>query len=252
MEWVSTGPIFNNGQMVMDSAANLTFIVDVDSVGPLMQLFNYSGLLISPGIGLLFFTPILFTVFFSFSDFFRKHKIETAFILAVTSYFIIQMGAFGHWHGLNSWGARYLIPLIPFLLLPLGASIESRKFKKMMIVIIILGGFGFLANLAYTSMDVSWFVWAQPGYEKGLFSLGNSLTALYIHDATIWAFEYSQLTNTILMFLTGFRPDLFLLKLFGWQIFTVSIISLLASQIYLLYRILNNSKISEITNKNII
>ena len=162
------------------------------------------------------------------------------------------MGAFGHWHGLNSWGARYLIPLIPFLLLPLGASIESRKFKKMMIIIIILGGFGFLANLAYTSMDVSWFVWAQPGYEKGLYSLGNTLTQLYIHQATIWTFEYSQLTNTIIMFLTGFHPDIYLLKLFGWQIFTVSALSLFLSQIYLLYRILNHSKTSEITNKNIV
>ncbi len=252
LELVNTGPAFNNGQIVMDSAANLTFIVNVDSVGPLMQLMNYGGLLFSPGIGLLFFTPILFTIFFSFSDFFRKHKIETAFILAVTSYFIIQMGAFGHWHGLNSWGARYLIPLIPFLLLPLGASIESRKFKKMMIIIIILGGFGFLANLAYTSMDVSWFVWAQPGHEKGLYSLGNSLTELYIHQATIWTFDYSQLTNTIILFFTGFHPDIYLLKLFGWQIFTVSAVSLLTSQIYLLYRILNHSKTSEITNKNIV
>ena len=252
LEWVSRGPIFNNGQMEMDSVTNLSFTTHAASPEPLMQLFNYSGLLFSPGVGLLFFTPILFTVFFSFSDFFRKHKIETAFILAVVSYFIIQMGAFGHWHGLNSWGARYLIPLIPFLLLPLGASIESRKFKKMMIIIIILGGFGFLANLAYTSMDVSWFVWAQPGYEKGLYSLGNTLTQLYIHQATIWTFEYSQLTNTIIMFLTGFHPDIYLLKLFGWQIFTVSAVSLLLSQIYLFYRILNHSKTSEITNKNIV
>jgi len=247
LDMVNTG-----GNIVIDSPSNLAFTIATGSPEPLMQLMNYGGLLFSPGIGLLFFTPILFTVFFSFTDFFKKHKIESIFIIGLTSYFIIQFGGFGHWHGLNSWGARYLIPLIPFLLLPLGASIESRNFKKMMIVIIILGAFGFLANLAYLSMDVSWFVWAQPGYEKGLYSLGNSLTELYIHQATIWTFEYSQLTNTIIMFLTGFRSDIFLLKLFGWQIFTVSIISLLTSQIYVLYRMLNHSKTSEITNKNIV
>ena len=252
LEWITLGPIFNDGKMVMDSASSLAFSANAHAPEPLMQLFNYFGLLFSPGIGLLFFAPILFTVFFSFSDFFRKHKIETAFILAMVSYFIIQMGGFGHWHGLNSWGARYLIPMIPFLLLPLGASIESRKFKKMRIVIIILGGFGFLANIAYTSMDVNWFVWAQPGYEKGLYSLGNSLTQLYIHQATIWTFEYSQLTNTIIVFFTGFHPDIYLLKLFGLQIYTVSVVSLLLSQIYLFYRILNHSKTSEITNKNIV
>ena len=208
------------------------------------------GLLISPGVGLLFFAPILFTIFFSFPDFFKNHKGETIFVLGFITLFIIELGSFQHWHGLNSWGARYLIPLIPFLLLPLGASIESRKFKKMMIVIITLGAFGFLANLAHASIDVSWFVWAQPGYEKGLYSLGNSLTELYIHPATIWTFEYSQLTNTVTMFLTGFQADIFLLKLMGSGIFTGVIFSLLLGQGYVLYRISNHYKTSELKNKN--
>jgi len=245
LDMVNTG-----GNIVIDSPSNLAFTIATGSPEPLMQLMNYGGLLFSPGIGLLFFTPILFTVFFSFTDFFKKHKIESIFIIGLTSYFIIQFGGFGHWHGLNSWGARYLIPLIPFLLLPLGASIESRNFKKMMIVIIILGAFGFLANLAYLSMDVSWFVWAQPGYEKGLYSLGNSLTELYIHPATIWTFEYSQLTNTVTMFLTGFQADIFLLKLMGSGIFTGVIFSLLLGQGYVLYRISNHYKTSELKNKN--
>ena len=206
-------------------------------------LIAMSGLLFSPGIGLFFFAPILFTVFFSFSDFFKKHKIETFFILGLVSFFVIQFGSFGHWHGLVSWGGRYLIPCIPFLLLPLGASIESRKFKKIMIILIILGSFGFLANLAATSIDVSWFVWGQAGGDKGLFSLGNVMKELYIHDATIWTFEYSQLTNTIVMFFTGFSPDIYLLKLLGPGIFAAFIFPLLFGQTYLLYRIFNNSKI---------
>ena len=54
------------------------------------------------------------------------------------------------------------------------------------------------------------------------------------------------------MFFTDFHPDIYLLKLFGWQIFAVSAVSLLLSQIYLLYRILNHPKTSKITNKNIV
>ena len=210
------------------------------------------GILFSPGVGLLFYAPILFTVFFSFPDFFKKHKPETFFILGIVAFFIIQMGSFGHWHGLVSWGGRYLIPCIPFLLLPLGASIESRKFKKIMIIIAILGGFGVLFNLAHASIDVSWFVWSTPGghWEKGLFSLGNVMSALYIHPATIWTFEYSQLTNTVTMFLTGFQADIFLLKLMGSGIFTGVIFSLLLGQGYVLYRISNHYKTSELKNKN--
>ena len=208
------------------------------------------GLLISPGVGLLFFAPILFTIFFSFPDFFKNHKGETIFVLGFITLFVIYLGSFQHWHGLVSWGTRYLIPCIPFLLLPLGASIESKNFKKIMIIIVVLGSFGFLANLAHASIDVSWFVWAQPGYEKGLFSLGNVMTELYIHPATIWTFEYSQLTNTIIMFLTGFQADIFLLKLMGSGTFAGVIISLLSSQVYFIYRILNNAKKTETANKN--
>ena len=163
--------------------------------------------------------------------------------MKLVSFFVIQFGSINSWHGLVSWGTRYLLPCIPFLLLPLGASIESRKFKKIMIVIVILGSFGFLANLAATSIDVSWFVWGQAGGDKGLFSLGNVMKQLYIHDATIWTFEYSQLTNTIVMFFTGFSPDIYLLKLMGPGIFAAFIFPLLIGQTYLLYRIFNNSKI---------
>jgi hypothetical protein len=141
-----------------------------------------------------------------------------------------------------SWGARYLLPCIPFLLLPLGASIESRKGKKLMIIILILGSLGFLNNLAYLAQDVSWFVWAKAGHELGLYSLGSVMTPLYIHTATLWTFEYSQLTNSIMLLLTSFFPDIFLLKLMGPGIFVATIFSLLLGQGYFLYRILNRYK----------
>ena len=102
------------------------------------------------------------------------------------------MGSFEHWLGMVSWGARYLLPCIPFLLLPLGASIESRKGKKLMIIILILGSLGFLNYLAYLAQDVSWFVWAKAGHELGLYSLGGVMTPLYIPTATLWTYENSQ------------------------------------------------------------
>ena len=161
--------------------------------------------------------------------------------------FTIQFGGFGHWHGLVAWSARFLIPCVPFLLLPLGASIESRKNQKLMILIIniILGGFGFLINLAYISQDVNWFVWGQAGHDLGLYSLGNIQSELYINDVVIWSFQYSQLTNTIIAFFTGFYADIFLLKLMGSGIFAATIFSLLLGQVYFLYRILNHYKVTK-------
>ena len=211
-----------------------------------IHLAQQFGLLFSPGLGLFLFAPILFTVFFTFPDFFKKHKPETFFILGLMTFFMIEMGSFGHWHGMVAWSARYLIPCVPFLLIPLGASIESRKNKKLMLlIIVILGGLGLLINLAYVSQDVSWFVWGQAGHDLGLYSLGNDKTALYLNDVVIWTFQYSQLTNTITTFFTGFYLDIFLLKLMGSGIFAATVFSLLLGQGYLLYRILNRYKVAK-------
>jgi hypothetical protein len=204
------------------------------------------ALLFSPGLGLLLFAPILFTMFFAFPDFFKKHKPETVLILSIMTFFMIVMGSFGHWHGLVAWSARFIVPCIPFLLLPLGASIESGKNKKLMLlIIVILGGLGLLINLAYVSQDVSWFVWGQAGHDLGLYSLGNNQTSLYLNDVVIWTFQYSQLTNTITAFFTGFYPDIFLLKLMGPGIFATAVFSLLLGQVYFLYRILNHYKVTK-------
>jgi len=254
LEWINRGLLSEvgvNAVVVEDFSYSLALVAK-DVIGnptALEMLTPYPGLLFSPGVGLFFFAPILFTVFLSFTDFFKKHKIETVFILALVTYFVVQMGSFQNWHGLSSWSARYLIPCIPFLLLPLGASIESRNFKKMMIVIVILSAFGFLFNLAYIAIDSNWFVWGQPA-RSGLYSLGWHMTALYIHNSTIWTFEYSQLTNTVIIFFTGLQVDNYLLKLMGPGIFTGVIFSLLSGQGYILYRILNHYKTSELINKN--
>ena len=250
-QYVGLASDIGNVAMVAKHASHYSEMPFLESLG--LYLTQEFGLLLSPGVGLLFFVPILFTMFFAFPDFFRKHKSETIFFLSLMVFYMIQMGGFGHWHGLVAWSTRYLIPCIPFLLLPLGASIENRRDKKLIIIIIIiLGSLGFLINLAYISQDVSWFVWGQAGHWLGLYSLGNDQTTLYLNDAVIWTFQYSQLTNSIMTLFTGFYPDIFLLKLMGSGIFSVTIFSLLSSQIYILYRILKHSKISEIANEKTI
>jgi hypothetical protein len=115
-----------------------------------------------------------------------------------------------------------------------------------MLIVIILGSLGFLINLAYISQDVNWFIWGQAGHDLGLYSLGNDQTTLYLNNAVIWTFQYSQLTNSVITFFTGFYPDIFLLKLMGSGIFASTIFSLLLGQGYLLYRILNHYKRSKL------
>jgi hypothetical protein len=200
------------------------------------------GLLFSPGAGLFFYVPILLTVFFSFPDFFRKNKIFTILLLVIPSIFIIDFGSFTAWQGFTAWSPKYLYAIIPFLLLPLGASIEKRG-RKILVIIGVLCCVGLFFNFTYVVQDVSWFVWGQPGGFEGLVSLAQGRScSLYICPEVTWTFQYSPLTASINTALNNLHPDLFLLKLFGIQYYLLTLVSVLSAEFYLLYRI-SKSKI---------
>jgi hypothetical protein len=199
-------------------------------------IFGATGLLFSPGVGLFIFAPILLTIFFTLPDFYKKNKGYTFLFI---TFIILPVVYFGHmefWHGLVSWSARYLLLFIPFFLLPLGASLELRKNIFLRINLIALGILGFFFNLVYIIQDVSWFVWGSPA-RTGLYSLGDVQTALYIHDAVIWTFEYSQLTHSIITAFSNLQLDLFFVKLFGAPIFIITLSVLLIVQILILKKL---------------
>jgi len=145
------------------------------------------GLLFSPGVGLFIYVPILLTVFFSFPDFFRKNKIFAIIFLVTSSIFIIQFGSMNAWQGWTAWSPKYLYIIIPFLLLPLGASIEKRG-RKILPIICILGCIGFFFNFVNIIQDVSWFVWSHPGaLFSGLMGLHEGRScALMICPEVTW------------------------------------------------------------------
>ena len=206
------------------------------------------GLLFAPGVGLFIFSPILITVFFSFPDFFRKNKSECLLLLSMLVLNVIYHADLGAWHGFVAWGPRYLLMVVPFLLIPLGASLEKRNKKFMLLLILTLGALGVLFNLSYVVQDVHWFVWSTPGSHTGLFGLhvlGNF--DFYIHDVVIWTFQFSQLTHSISMMFTALQHDIYLLHVFGTSAYLVIFVSLLSFLFYLFRRV---TKHNLVTTKN--
>jgi hypothetical protein len=205
-------------------------------------------LLFAPGVGLFIFSPILITVFFSFPDFFRKNKSECLLLLSILVLNVIYHADLGAWHGFVAWGPRYLLMVVPFLLIPLGASLEKRNKKFMLLLILTLGALGVLFNLAYVVQDVSWFVWSFVGTGAGLFGLhvlGNFM--MNIHDGIIWSFQFSQLTHSISMMFTALQHDIYLLHVFGTSAYLVIFVSLLSFLFYLFRRV---TKHNLVTTKN--
>ena len=225
-------------------------------LAPISHIITASfGSLFSPGAGLFIFSPILITVFFSFPDFFRKHKSECLLILSFLVLNVFYHAEMLSWHGLSAWGSRYLLFIIPFLLIPLGASLEKRNKKFMLSLILTLGILGVLFNLSYVIQDVHWFVWSTPGSPVGLFALGlpqHGQFNLWVNDVVIWSFQFSQLTHSLSLMFTGLQHDVYLLHALGTSAYLIIFVSLLSFLFYLFRRVTKhnivsteNSKLSE-------
>ena len=204
---------------------------------------GFFGILFSPGAGLFIYVPIVLTVFFTFRDFFKREKGLSILCIAMSTMFVLEFSAFAYWQGYTAFPPKYLLTIIPFLLLPLGASIEKRG-RKIFPIIFGLGVLGFLFNFVYIIQDVSWFVWGQPN-ASGLMSLAQGRSCeLYICPEVTWTFQFSPLFTSIHSALVNLHPDVFLLKLLGIQYYLPLAISILSIQFYVLYRILKSGAIS--------
>jgi hypothetical protein len=212
-----------------------TIITSPEAYTPLpISLF---GLLFSPGLGLFIFSPILFLVIISFSDLFKKNKQDFILLLVIILSFLVFYSQFVvHWHGLSGWSARYLLPIVPFLLIPLGITLGRKLTKGPLFIIFLLTALGIFANLIYLIQDTNWFVWGLMGNDDhGLYSLHGG--PLRIHPLTIWSFEFSQLTHSIFMAFVHLQLDIYLLKVLGTSIYSVILVGLLGMLSYNLIRL---------------
>ena len=242
----------SNPSISADLASFTQIFVQGDLYSPLEVASRTFGILLAPGVGLFIFCPILLTVFFSFYDFFRKNKADCLLILSFLILNIIYhcLGT-GGWHGLNAWGARYLLLVIPFLLIPLGASLEQRDKRKIISILIILGVIGAFFNTVYVIQDVSWFVWSRPGTDVGLFALEGFKTAnLYLVPEVIWTFQFSQLTHAIILAFESLQHDIYILHVFGALPYSIIFTFSASILSYLLYRIIRPKKIPKISEES--
>tara|TARA_B000000460_G_C21376210_1_gene331825 strand:- start:110 stop:739 length:630 start_codon:yes stop_codon:yes gene_type:complete len=187
------------------------------------------AMLFSPGVGLLIFAPILFTMFLGFFDFFKKNKMECILFASFLFAFLLFYAWDQSWHGLNAWGMRYLTSIIPFLLLPLAFSMEKRLNKKFYSILIGLGLLGVIFNISNLVTDVSWFIWGIMGSGRGLYELGHITQNLWVHPLVIWTFDYSQLTHALKYAFMDLHPDIFWLKVWGIQFYSILSIILISS-----------------------
>jgi len=118
------GSVFETGYSLIAMKTGLDFF----SGTPLLT--GLSGLLLSPGKGFFYYSPIAILALFSFRYFMKQHRsLSLAFLLIIASQLLLISKNI-YWHGDWAWGPRYLLVLTPFFIIPIAGFLDSIEWRK--------------------------------------------------------------------------------------------------------------------------
>jgi len=95
------------------------------SFSPLNIAIALYGFLLSSGRGLVFFLPTVVLLPIAVRAFHRRHPRESVLFASLVVVHLLLFASFRGWHGGSCWGPRYLLPIVPCLVLPLGPLFQS-------------------------------------------------------------------------------------------------------------------------------
>ncbi len=105
------------------------------------------GMLFSFNSGIIFYaTPVVLGVL-GYKRFVQRHLPESVLIAVVSVTFLVLYGGYYYWAGLAAFGPRYIVPIVPLLLLPAieadfglrGGRVVNRGLVALVAVIVVLG-----------------------------------------------------------------------------------------------------------------
>lgn len=108
------------------------------------------GLLLSPGRGLLFYAPPVLLALPGGIRFWRRDRAMASAVAALLVGYLTLYGRWWAWDGGWSWGPRFLVPVIPFLLLISGGVLGYPSGRR---AALGLGVLGFLIELPGILID---------------------------------------------------------------------------------------------------
>lgn len=99
------------------------------------------GLLFSPGRSLFLYSPLVGLGLAASLTFLRRYPKLGLYIGSLFATALVFYGKWWAWYGGWSWGPRFLVPLIPMLLLPIGVYWGSRPFRILVLATWLLSLF---------------------------------------------------------------------------------------------------------------
>ena len=118
-------------------------------------LLGLYGLLLSPGKGLLVYTPIAVLGFIGLISLWRRWRAEAILFALIIVAEIGFFAVYEFWTGGWNWGPRYILPIVPLLILAAGAWVHAHptSLRRAIVIGLVLIGFGL--NLPAVLVDHS-------------------------------------------------------------------------------------------------
>lgn len=124
------------------------------------------ALLFSPNKGIVWFSPVVVVALAGWAGFWRATRSLALLVLLWSGMVVVLYGGWFMWWGGWSYGPRYLLPLIPLLLLPLVWYPQSKAANTFLL---LAGVWGFVVNGlgAVVDFNLPLVLLAQEGISDG-------------------------------------------------------------------------------------
>jgi len=200
---------------------------------PLWQ--GLGGLLFSPGKSLFLYSPVLLALPFAVGRFWRRARAEASLFGLISGATLLYYSLWWAWEGGWSWGPRFLVPLLPMLVLPLGALLAQPAARKRGWLILLFGlllPLGIVVQMLGVALDANTYMIAlanNPALPADYYIWNFSASPLLEHWSHLWQAPYNQIRGLTLDQL-GFRPAIgFTISLLVTILLIISGISLVVS-----------------------
>lgn len=157
------------------------------------------GLLLSPGKSLFLYNPLLLLLPLAVRPFHRAHRSESLLMLCSTGITLLFLAPLYWWHGDWAWGPRYLLPLLPLMVLALGplvrALLDARGGRRVLAALIVAA---VVVNLLGMSVNFFFYIRTlgamQFVHDDWNFIPGLSPVAFHAH--VVWSNLHELVTGT--------------------------------------------------------
>jgi hypothetical protein len=143
---------------------------------------------VSPYRSVFLYAPPVILFGLGFTGFARRYRKYLWLIAAITVYVLVVYSKWWAWHGGWCWGPRFLVPVVPLLLLP-GLVAVSRGGKWHLAVAVGLGIWGFIVQVGAVLINytAAYDYWIKIGRLDWAEADIHHLSAISVHLRALMA-----------------------------------------------------------------